>query len=255
MTSASNAGRRRRRKSPARRLRPFWFLVLVLLALGAAGAYWLISWPALDPRAIDVGGNRVVSRQVILDAARVDPQRNMWLQSTHAMVARIDAIPYIATAWVHRHPPGTLDIGVTERVPYALVDDGGMQVTIDRALRVLQNGAPDAANPLPVLHVTLDSPPQPGSTLNGAATAALSKIADAAQAAHLAVASLAYDRYGDVTMVLTSHVRVLLGDATQLQRRLEMVAPILAQVDRGRRHVTTVDLRAITTPVVVYGRP
>jgi cell division protein FtsQ len=247
-------GRRRRRKSPARRLRPFWFLVVVVLLAGATGAYWLITWPALDPHRIEVTGNRIVSRQAILAAARVDPRRNMWLQNTRAMDARIEAIPDVGDASVRRLPPDVLEIAVTERVPYAVIDDGGTRFTVDRTLRVLQAGVRPGSETLPVLHVALAATPAPGATLANESAAALAAIADRAQAAHLAVASLADDRYGDVAMVLRSHVRVLLGDATQLDRRLAMVSPILAQVDRGHRRITTVDLRAITTPVVVYAK-
>ena len=95
---------RRRRASPARQLRPFWFLIAVLAVLVVLGAYVLASWPALYPHTIEVNGNRTVAKDAIVERARVDLARNMWLQNTHAMAARIESLPYIDRAFVHRRP-------------------------------------------------------------------------------------------------------------------------------------------------------
>ena len=246
---------RRRRASPARRLRPFWFLIAVLAVLAAIGGYLFASWPALYPHTVEVEGNRTVSKDAIIAHAHIYFAQNMWLQNTHAMAARIESIPYIDRAFVHRRPPDTLVITVTERTPYAFVDDRDGRVTVDHALRVLQDGAPAAfADSLPAFTIVLPQPPVVGTFIDDPDLQALVAVADGIAAAHLDARSLGFDRFGDVTVQLRSGITVLLGDRNGSEQKIALIGPILEKVDRGKRKVTAIDLRALTTPVVVYAK-
>ena len=77
---------------------------------------------------------------------------------------------------------------------------------------------------------------------------------DAAQIAHLDPASFNFDKYGDVEMTLHGGVRVYFGDPSTVAQKVTLVQPILAKVGRGKRKVAALDLRAMTTPVVVYAK-
>lgn len=233
---------KRRRATPAQRLRPFWFLIAFLVALVAVGAYLFSLSHMFYPHTIDVAGNRVVSKDAILDAAQIELNRNIWLQNTGAMKQRIEAIPYVDTVAIHRHLPGAIAIDVTERTPFAVLDANGTRDLVDRTLRVLRPAGPqDAA--LPVL-----------ITSRGLDTQTLAMAAEASEAANLQPAAVAYDKYGDVDMTLRGGIRVLLGDPSTAAQKMPLVAPILAKVDRGKRRVVAVDLRAMTTPVVEYAK-
>lgn len=178
---------RRRRASPARRLRPFWFLIAIAVVLAGIGGYVLATWPALYPHTIEVDGNHTVLKQAIMDRAQIDLSKNMWLQNTGAMVARVESLPYIDRAVIHRQPPDTIVITVTERTPYAFVDDRGERVTIDHRLRVLQNGAPpDLADSLPAFVLVLPQAAAVGTTIDDPDLQTLVGDADALAAAHLA---------------------------------------------------------------------
>jgi cell division protein FtsQ len=255
MSGQTRSSRKRRRPSAVQRLQPFWFLLVVIAAALGVGATYLTSWSALYPHTVVVQGNRVVPRALILDRARIDLSKNMWLQDTASMVARIEAIPYIDNASVHRRPPDSMQIVVTERTPYAFVDAGGSRVTVDHDLRVLQRSQPPAlASSLPVLEAQGASLPAPGTFLNGGNLQALRGIADMMLAAHLEPKLLWLDRYNDATVILRNGIRVLLGDEQGMAQKIALIGPIFVQVDRGKRRVVAIDLRALTTPVVVYGR-
>ena len=241
--------RRRRRPSPVRRIRPFWFLVIVLFALGAIGSYLLLTWPALDPHTIEVRGNHVVPSATVVARAHINLTQNMWLQNTGAMTRRIEAIPYIGNAYVRRRPPDKIAIAVTERTPYAVVRSGEKDVTIDSTLRVLQIGA--ASEALPVLEQSEMPLPVPGANFVQTSVGELAQVLERAQGAGLDPKALGYNRFGDITITLVSGVRVLIGDESDLDKKLALVDPILTQAAHGRR-ITTVDLRALSTPVVVY---
>jgi cell division protein FtsQ len=233
---------KRSRATPAQRLRPYWILIAIVLGLFVVGGYLFSLSHTFYPHTIDVSGNRVVPKNAILEAAQIELNRNIWLQNTAAMTKRIEAIPFIDTAAVHRHFPGAVSIDVTERTPFAVLDAGATRELVDRTLRVLRPAGPDDAM-LPVLVAA-----------NGQDMQTLANAQEAAERAGLQPALLDYDKYGDVEMTLRGGIRVLFGDPATVAQKVSLVQPILTKVKRGNRRVAALDLRAMTTPVVVYAK-
>lgn len=241
---------KRKQKSRAARLRPFWFLLVLLAAAAAFGGYYAATWPGFFPREIAVRGNRIVPRSEILARARILPDANLWLQKMGAAANRIEAIPYIKTARIHRSLPAGVRIDVTERVPYAIVKSGPSALLIDRDLRVLQPAPRVSALPVFVQH--LAGPAAAGVFLKDEAVMRLRDDYDALAQAHVIVTSLRYDKYGDLDAGMRSGVQLLLGDDSQLAQKTGLIGPILSQVAANGRRIAAVDLRAPKTPVVVY---
>lgn len=242
---------RRRKASPGARLRPFRGLIaLVVLAL-AGGAAFLALWPGFVPKHLVVSGNEIVSRGEIVAAAGVSDKINMWLQNPGAIAARIERIPYIATAHVHRIPPTTMSLAVSERKPFAVVHSGSAVVLVDHDLRVLQP-AQDDPPALPQFVIKSGAALEAGSFLTDPASLAMRDDYDAMIAAHVVPTELSFDRFGGLVADVRGGVRILLGDDNDLAKKLALVDPILAQVVRKERRVAAVDLRAPNTPVVVY---
>lgn len=243
--------KRRRKASAAAKLRPFWILIVLLLATASAAGYFFATWPALRPHGVSVYGNHVVPSSQIIAKAGVVADRNVWLQNTRAMAARIQQIPYIATASVHRRPPGTVFVDVTEREPFAVVDSEGVQVLVDRDLRVLESDT-GSARTLPRFVASGAGPLEPGSFVTKAAVKSLRDDDETLIAAHIAPAALAFDRYGELVATLRSGVRLLFGDDEDLPKKIPLVNPILAKLERAGRPIAAIDLRALNTPIVVY---
>lgn len=245
-------GTRRRKASPAARLRPFWVPIAlgIIVLLGAVA--FLVAWPGFDPRNLEVTGNRVVSRSDIIASAGVKPDINMWLQNTSAIARRVETIAYVATARVHRIPPTTMIIAVSERVPFATVRSGTQVVTVDRDLRVLQDGAVGSPVELPAFDLGPAGDLSPGSFLTSARAVALKNDYDAMIAAHVIPTSVGFDRYGGLVATVRGGIDIMLGDDADMAKKLSLIDPILAQVVRKERRVAAVDLRAPGTPVVVY---
>ena len=242
---------RRRKKTAVARLRPFWVLVLLLFAVATLGAYFFATWPALRPHAIVVEGNHVVPKDAILNAARIDSQTNVWLQNTRAMKKRIEAIPYVDAASVHRRPPATFVIGVTERVPFARLVTSAGTVIVDRDLRALQE-AQATFDALPAFLERTAPEPRLGTSLTQSPIVALRDDEEALANAHIEATSLEHDKFGDLVVTLHDGVRVLFGDESDLAKKIPLVEPILTQVGRSGRSISAIDLRAPKTPVVVY---
>ncbi len=220
---------------------------MVASALG----YEFATWPALRPHGVDVTGNHVVSAAQIVAKAAVEPNANIWLQNTRAMSARIESIPYVLTASVHRRLPAAVSIDVTERTPAAIVVVNGSRAVIDHTLRVLT--ADDSVQrSLPTFVLRTAPPLKPGMFLNDDVLRHLRDDNDALVAAHVEPTALTTDRFGELIATLHNGVKLLLGDDDDLQKNIPLIEPILAQLERAGRPIAAIDLRAPNTPIVVY---
>ncbi len=219
--------------------------VLVLVALGLAA-----SWPGFDPKSVAVTGNERVARSEILDRAAVASDQSMWFQSLGAMRARIETIPYVASATVRRLPPASIVIVVSERTPFAVVRSGDEAVVVDRGLRVLQ--AATGEENLPVFSVKPGVTLIPGEFLTQDGIVTLRDDYEAMIVAHVSPRELALDRFGGLVATVRGGIRVLLGDENDLAKKLALVDPILSQVVSNQRQVAAIDLRAPAAPVIVY---
>ncbi len=242
--------RRRTKPSLAVRLRALWlfaaFAALLLAALGVTFA----NLPQLRVRSVEANvPPGPVTRDAVLAAARVDPDANLWLLDTGALRRRVEALPYVASAAVHRaqFPAPSVTIDVTLREASACVQSAGGIVTIDAAARVLQAGCASGFLPL----VQAGGPAAaPGDTLSDPGTAAL--LADTrAIAAHVPIRLVRRDRFGGVEAVDTRGVLLKFGDDADLASKVALVEPIRAGAGRGRR-LRAIDLRAPTTPIVEF---
>ncbi len=243
---------RRRKISPAKRLRRFWILIAVVGVLVAGGVTVLVTWPGFSPRYVVVSGNRAVPTGEIVRAAAVAPHVNMWMQNSGAIARRVEAIPYVGSASVARIPPATVAIAVVERTPFAVLHSGAQAAVVDRALRVLAPAqAADGAR-LPSLFVKAGLSLDPGSFVTDPAAVELRDDYLAMVAAHVIPVAMGLDKYGGVVATVAGGVRVLLGEDEDMDRKLALVDPILAQVARGGRRIASIDLRAPNTPVVDF---
>lgn len=240
----------RRKKSPAARLRPFWFILGLLVIAAAFGLYSAAAWPGFYPKRVTVSGNRVVPAQQILDRAQIAPHENVWLQNINLSASRIAAIPYIQTATVRRSLPAGVHIAVTERTPFVRLRYGTQTVVADRDLRVLQSGNGNAA--LPVLVTGYPTAPAPGAFVKNQNAVQLRDDYEALADAHVMAALLQYDKFGDLVATMHNGVQLLLGDDRTLAQTAPLVGPILSQVAAQGRQIAQVDLRAPKTPVVVF---
>jgi cell division protein FtsQ len=240
----------RKKKSAAAQVRPFWLLITLLAVAAASAGYWAATWPGFFPKRIAITGNRIVPSSEIAARAQIQPHANVWLQNMHAAAQRIESIPYVKDAYVHRSVPAGVRIEIAERTPYAVVSTATESVLIDRDLRVLKRV--DEPLALPQFIVKAGDPPANGAFITDPAVERLASDCDALSLAHVVVRSLSYDKFGDLVATMHSGVRLLLGDDADLQKKAALVGPIISQVAAGGRRIAAVDLRAPTTPVVVY---
>ncbi|MBV8117318.1 MAG: FtsQ-type POTRA domain-containing protein [Candidatus Eremiobacteraeota bacterium] len=241
---------RRRKTSATARVRPFWIPIAIAGVLAAVAGAFVVAWPGFEPKQVIVTGNRVATRPEVLARARVVPHVNMWLQDTGAMATRVATIPYVARATVYRVPPNSIVIAIKERTPFAVVRSDERAVLVDHDLRVLQAALDDTS--LVEFVVKPGVALEPGAFLRDPHIAQMRDDYDAMIAARVVPVELHFDHFGGLVATVRGGVAILLGDDSDLTKKLALVGPILAQVVRKQSRVAAVDLRAPATPVLVY---
>lgn len=245
----------RRKRSTLHRLRPFWIVGVVVAGIAAWGGVAFAQMRAFQLQSLEVTGLSRVARSEVISRAAIDRHANVWLLDASAIAARVEQIPYVATARVHRLPLAKVWIEVGERTPDACVRDGaGRQITIDESLRVLQIGC---ARPDVIafeLRSALAAPP--GSFVTNSAE--LNELESDARALGPGIgrfARLTHDDFGGLVAALRDGVVVKFGDDADLDQKQRLIGPILAELGPRAGNVRAVDLRAEATPVVEYRPP
>jgi hypothetical protein len=235
-------------------LRPFWIVGLVVAGLAAWGGVALANMPAFQLKSLDVTGLSRVSRADVLARAQIDRRANVWLLDVAAIERRVDAIPYVETAHVHRRPVASVWIEVVERTPDACLHDGaGREYTIDDTSRILEAGCGSGD----LTHFTLQAPlaVRPGAFVTDRELAAFRSDQNALGAAAANFDAFSHDRFGGLCATLRDGVRVEFGDDTDLDQKQRLIGPILSELGPRALDVAAVDVRAETTPVVEFRPP
>jgi hypothetical protein len=151
LSARAKALRRRSKPGIAGRVRTFWVIGVLLLCIVVALAFAIVNAPQLRVRSVaaTVPAGSPVTREAVIAAAQIDPSANLWLLNTGAIRKRLEAIPYVATASVHRaqFPQPAVTLGIALRVPTGCVSSPDGVVTIDASARVLQTGCASRALP------------------------------------------------------------------------------------------------------------
>lgn len=245
-----NASARRTKRSAGAAVGRFWILIVAIAIVLVAGAGFAEFWPGFYPKQIVVTGNARIDRATILHAAAIARHRSIWLQSIRSMASRIAALPFVGRATVHRYPPATIAIRISERVPFAIVRRGEDDAMVDDTLRVLQV-APEPGS-LPVFMLSGHAAFVAGTFLRAGDAVALRTVYASLQAAELTPKLLAFDRYGQVEATTRNGMRLLLGEPNDLESKVRLCSAILLQTAALRRKPAIVDVRAPSTPVVTY---
>jgi len=243
---------RRRKTSVVARIRPFWIFAILLVGLVAWGGTWLVQspWFRVTRVGIEVPLASPVSRDAVRAAAGISRDTNVWLINTGAAARRIEAIPYVDTAAIHRgqFPKPFVEVAVTVRRPSACIRAGSRDVTIDATARVLQPEC--ATSALPRIDAGRAVVPAPGGTVTDPEVGRLLADAKTLSDANLAVRRLGRDRWGGLDAVDVTGVVVQFGADDDLAKKAALVEPVRKGV--ANRRIRAIDLRAPGTPTVEF---
>ncbi len=216
---------------------------LGLVALVALGFAVALASPLLDVDAVEVTGTGRLSAEAVREAAGIERGTPLVRVDLREAGERIAALPWVASASLHRDLDGTISVTVVERTPVATAQQGEALVLVDAEGRVLGPASPEEAAALVALQV--DAVPEAGGHLDAATSDALTVAAALAEHAPGTVRSI---HPATLEVELAGGGRAALGDRSALGEKVRSLLTVLAQVDLTC--LDTIDLRVPSTPVL-----
>jgi cell division protein FtsQ len=200
-------------------------LATILLAiLGIGLALVLYFTPAMSARSVVVTGTGAVTREEVLDAARVRPGTPLLQINTNQVADRVAAIRRVASARVQRQYPSALRITIVERVPLVVKDFADGPHLFDR------DGVDFATAPPPPALPYLDAA-DPGPT-DPATKAALQVLTALRPEVAGEVGRIAAPSVASITLTLSDGRVVIWGTTDRTEEKAEKLAALLTQPGR-----------------------
>ncbi|WP_249523708.1 cell division protein FtsQ/DivIB [Modestobacter marinus] len=239
------ARRGRARRAASRRRRS------VVLGVGSALVVALVAWvllasPLLAVRTVRVDGAVALSDAQVVSVAGIEEGTPLVRVDTEAATARVAQLPQVDSVEVTRGWPGTVVVTLAERVPVAVVDQGGTRGLVDAqgvVFDTITGEAPDGVVPLDV--------PEPGPD-DAATTAALGALTALPDAVRRQVTGVSARTADDVTLTLTDGRSVRWGSAARTDRKAEVLGALLDQIEEGT--LDPADTLDLSTPDAVVLR-
>lgn len=197
-------------------------LATILVSVLAVGLGLILYFtPVMSARSIVVTGTGVVTREEVLDAAKVRPGTPLLQIDTGAVADRVAAIRRVASARVQRQYPSALRITIAERIPVVVKDFPDGPHLYDR------DGVDFATAPPPPALAYLDvDNPGPNDPATKAALEVLTALRPevAGQVGRVAAPSVS-----SITLTLTDGRTVIWGTTDRTEEKAEKLAALLTQ--------------------------
>ncbi|OBF59872.1 cell division protein FtsQ [Mycobacterium sp. 852002-50816_SCH5313054-b] len=194
---------------------------VIVAVVGVGLGLILYFTPAMSARNIVVTGIGTVTREEVLDAARVRPGTPLLQINTNQVAERVAAIRRVASARVQRQYPSALRITIVERVPLVVKDFPDGPHLFDRDGVDFATGPPPPA--LPYLDVADPGPNDPATKAALQVLIAL-RPEVAGQVGRIAAPSVA-----SITLTLGDGRVVIWGTTDRTDEKAEKLAALLTQ--------------------------
>lgn len=241
-----HAGRRRLRR----------LVLLIAFAFVALAAVVVLESPVLDVDEVAVVGNRTLDAETVRKASGVGIGAPLLLADLDGAARSIEENPWVDDAVVSRDLPNRVTVEIHERTPSARFSVGDRTALVDADGHVLVSGdagtVDDVVSPgAPFVSVIVPEAaeavvPEPGETVDRAfldAVVLAERLRD-----NPAGAVAAVHLEPSWWLELAAGGRATLGDASDLDLKIEALRTVLARVDLTC--LDTIDLRVPTHPVV-----
>lgn len=222
-------------------------LVATLLVLVVVGV--LVERSSLVALAeVQVRGTTRLEPATVRRAADLELGTSTLRLPLDAARSRVEALPLVGSADVHRVDPLTVRIEVVEREPAAVVRRGDRAVLVDREGVVVASGQEPG---LPVIRMDGGQLPAPGERIGRAPAAANAHAALSQLPGPLRSLVATYVARGvdELDLELVSGTTVRFGRAVRVAEKARALGAVIEDLDG--RAVATIDVRAPSRPVVL----
>ncbi len=238
------ATRRRRRKK-----RNGSFVLSLLTFLIVIGAIVASVTVFLKVAEVQVSGSVRYPASDIIESSGIKTGDNMFLVNKFEVAEKLlSEYPYIEQIKIRRRLPDTFLFEITERVAAAYVVSDGNRWLIDNNAHILERIAPDAEVKVPKISGCEVMTPFAGSPLvlkNEDQLPVLREVLTALRYTEMTgnTSRVEIDKLYDIKLVYGDRFLIVLGDASELAKKIEMLRAVIGQLndfDKGTINVSAV---------------
>lgn len=199
-------------------------VTMLLVVVGIGFALVLYFTPVMSARNIVVTGTAAVTREEVLDVAKVRPGTPLLQIKTNQVADRVAAIRRVASARVQRQYPSALRITIVERIPVVVKDFPDGPHLFDQDGVDFATALPPSALPF----IDVDNP-EPSDPATKAALQVLSTLRPevVGQVGRIAAPSVV-----SITLTLSDGRVVIWGTTDRAEEKAEKLAALLTQPGR-----------------------
>ncbi len=238
------AKRRRRRKK-----RNGSFVLSLLTFLIVIGAIVASVTVFLKVAEVQVSGSVRYPATDIIESSGIKTGDNMFLVNKFEVAEKLlSEYPYIEQIKIRRRLPDTFLFEITERVAAAYVVSDGNCWLIDNNAHILERIAPDAEIKVPKISGCEVMTPFAGSPLvlkNEDQLPVLREVLTSLRYTEMteSISRVEIDKLYDIKLVYGDRFLIVLGDASELAKKIEMLRAVIDQLndfDKGTINVSAV---------------
>jgi cell division protein FtsQ len=241
----------------ATRSRPLYVTLLFLVAFAGLGVY-LLTLPIWEIKEVVVNGARMLSDQEVKALAGIPLSENLFFTSFSRARTNLGKITAIKRTRFYRIPPATVLISITERKPIAAMVFPKRSVIIDREGFIINRNPnitlniPNMAD-LPVVSGIKEKEVLKVDRIDGRVSQTVSDII-LKLSPYLESRKMQLELGGleNVSFLLDDLLRVKVGRAEQIKRKMEVFEDLLPVVEGKWAEVEYVDVRFPDNPVIRY---
>lgn len=253
------ARRKRNNKKPRpRRRKPNFLIFLLIFALIIIGGVYIASLPIWRIQAVVVNGAKMLSPDEVRTLAGIPLSENLFFTSFSRAKANLGKITAIEKASFYRMPPATVLINITERQPIATIVFSKKSIIIDKAGYIINRNAnltlnvPNRAE-LPVVTGISEKRILKADRIHETVSKIVAEIIFKLSP-YLASGRIQLELGGleNISFLLDDLLRVKLGMAENVPRKMEVFEALLPVIAGKWSEVEYVDVRYPDNPVIKY---
>lgn len=243
-----------RRKRKTRKNKIFFFIFAGILVFGA----YLLSLPIWEIKDVAVNGTKLLSAEEIKALAGIPLSENLFFTSFSRARGNLSKITVIENFKIYRIPPGTVLINIKERKPLAAVVFPNKSVIIDKEGYILNRNPKISFNipnevDLPVISGISEEKILKDERIEERAAEVVSniifKLSYFLESRRL---QLELGGLEKVSFLLDDLLRVKVGSAKDIKRKMEVFEALLPVIAGKWSRVEYVDVRYPDNPVIKY---
>lgn len=222
-------------------------ILIVVLAVLAAGSIALVHSSVFGAHSIRISGSAHVSRARLLDTAGLDGSPPLVDLSPRLIAARIERLPWVRAAAVSISFPSTVSIRITSRVPVAVVSRGARSFAVlDPSGHVLEDVS---SRPRSLPKVDLPGRlPAPGERVGPEGRILCALAAAMPERMVPRTEDLFFGADGP-SLLLSGGLEAVFGGAGEAHEKFVTLDTVLRRLDLAG--VVTVNLRVPSAPVLI----